>query len=319
MTENLGGGIALAIAAGLWLLYLMPSWLRRREYLNTSRNAVRMQQVVRVLAETAEAPEEIRVELSQRGIAEQRRALRAAEKSAVPAPRAAVPNSAPAAVGPRGGLTPAQCLRRTRLATTLVTAVAVVVLGASLLPGLFGGVVAGWSAGIAGAVAIGGAWMLSTINRTERRRRSTYREAVRPATTFIDPMPAQQAVTEVEEDRTWTPVPLPRPTYLPAPSSEASRARAREGAAEAAAAAAVPAPRSAAVAAAQLRAESEAATARLRQAESALPSVVDRQPSAAQRSVPATRYARMGVIDADVVEPGLGDLDDVFRRRASGL
>src|SRR6188474_857237 len=51
-----GGGVLLALAAGLWLVYLIPSWLRRREYLATERNAVRLQQTLRVLAETAEVP-----------------------------------------------------------------------------------------------------------------------------------------------------------------------------------------------------------------------------------------------------------------------
>ena len=50
---GLGGGIMLAIAAVLWLVYLLPTWLRRREYLATERNAVRLQQTIRVLAETA--------------------------------------------------------------------------------------------------------------------------------------------------------------------------------------------------------------------------------------------------------------------------
>ncbi len=38
----MGGGVVLAIAAALWLLYLVPTWLRRREYLATERNAVRL-------------------------------------------------------------------------------------------------------------------------------------------------------------------------------------------------------------------------------------------------------------------------------------
>ena len=60
---GLGGGIMLAIAAVLWLVYLLPTWLRRREYLATERNAVRLQQTIRVLAETAEVPAPVRAEL----------------------------------------------------------------------------------------------------------------------------------------------------------------------------------------------------------------------------------------------------------------
>ena len=46
----------LALAAGLWLAYLVPNWLRRKEFAATERNAVRLQQTIRVLAETSEAP-----------------------------------------------------------------------------------------------------------------------------------------------------------------------------------------------------------------------------------------------------------------------
>ncbi len=46
----------LALAAGLWLVYLVPNWLRRKEFVATERNAVRPQRTIRVMAETAEAP-----------------------------------------------------------------------------------------------------------------------------------------------------------------------------------------------------------------------------------------------------------------------
>jgi len=65
-----------AAAAGLWLVYLMPTWFKRREYLATERNAVRLQQTLRVLAETAEVPTAVRVETSARSVAEQERLLR---------------------------------------------------------------------------------------------------------------------------------------------------------------------------------------------------------------------------------------------------
>ena len=56
-----GGGLVLALVAVLWLVYLVPTWQRRREYLATERNAVRLQQTLRILAQTAELPEEVRV------------------------------------------------------------------------------------------------------------------------------------------------------------------------------------------------------------------------------------------------------------------
>jgi hypothetical protein len=74
--SGLGGGLMFAAAAGLWLVYLMPTWFKRREYLATERNAVRLQQTLRVLAETSEVPEIVRAETSSHSIAAQERALR---------------------------------------------------------------------------------------------------------------------------------------------------------------------------------------------------------------------------------------------------
>lgn len=76
----MGGGVIVAIAAALWLAYLVPVWLRRREYLATERNAVRLQQTLRILAETSELPDEVRVEATAKTVAEQQRILRRAEE-----------------------------------------------------------------------------------------------------------------------------------------------------------------------------------------------------------------------------------------------
>ncbi|MCU1425837.1 MAG: hypothetical protein JWM51_2128, partial [Microbacteriaceae bacterium] len=65
-----------ALAAGLWLVYLVPSWLKRREYLATEKNAVRLQQTLRVLAESAEVPVEVHAETSARSVASLQRSLR---------------------------------------------------------------------------------------------------------------------------------------------------------------------------------------------------------------------------------------------------
>ncbi|UAJ78486.1 hypothetical protein IT072_14655 [Leifsonia sp. ZF2019] len=78
--DVMGGGVVVAIAAILWLAYLIPVWLRRREYLATERNAVRLQQTLRILAETSELPDEVRMEATARTVAEQQRVLRRAEQ-----------------------------------------------------------------------------------------------------------------------------------------------------------------------------------------------------------------------------------------------
>jgi prepilin signal peptidase PulO-like enzyme (type II secretory pathway) len=79
----LGGGVVVALAAALWLAYLIPTWLRRREYMATERNAVRLQQTLRILAEAAEVPEEIHVEANARDIAETQKALRKVQQRAI--------------------------------------------------------------------------------------------------------------------------------------------------------------------------------------------------------------------------------------------
>jgi len=86
--DVMGGGVVVAIAAVLWLAYLVPVWLRRREYLATERNAVRLQQTLRILAETSELPDEVRMEATARTVAEQQRILRRAEERKLAAARA---------------------------------------------------------------------------------------------------------------------------------------------------------------------------------------------------------------------------------------
>lgn len=80
----------LALAAGLWLVYLVPTWLRRNEYLATERNAIRLQQTLRVLAETTELPTTVRAETTARSVAEHQRALKRelAQRAAVDRARA---------------------------------------------------------------------------------------------------------------------------------------------------------------------------------------------------------------------------------------
>ncbi len=84
----MGGGVVVAIAAALWLAYLVPVWLRRREYLATERNAVRLQQTLRILAETSELPDEVRMEATAKTVAEQQRILRKAEERRLATARA---------------------------------------------------------------------------------------------------------------------------------------------------------------------------------------------------------------------------------------
>ncbi|MEV8023737.1 large exoprotein [Microbacterium sp. GbtcB3] len=75
--QVMGGGVIVLVAVLLWLLYLLPSWHSRHQYQAAERNAVRLNQALRVLAETSETPGEVRLELNARtALAQQRLARR---------------------------------------------------------------------------------------------------------------------------------------------------------------------------------------------------------------------------------------------------
>jgi hypothetical protein len=220
---SLGGGAIIAFAAVLWLLYLTPTWLRRREYLRTERTAIRLQQTLRVLAETAEVPEEVRAEVSARSVAEQHRALREsarrAESSARPREERAaraLARSGTAPREPRSRALAVSDIAAARLRRSRVLATNLLVVGITL---------AGWGVS---DVAAGGTWefmiagaVVSFLAIALLQRASTVAAAQR-AVSAVD-----QAVVVPEESRsfsewqeaepsrpTWTPVPLPRPRYL---------------------------------------------------------------------------------------------------------
>jgi hypothetical protein len=76
--QVLGGGVIVLVAVLLWLVYLLPSWYSRRQFDAAERNAVRLNQALRVLAETSETPEEVRLELNARTALAQQRLARQA-------------------------------------------------------------------------------------------------------------------------------------------------------------------------------------------------------------------------------------------------
>ncbi|HKT56868.1 MAG TPA: large exoprotein, partial [Microbacterium sp.] len=77
--QVLGGGVIVLVAVALWLLYLLPSWSRRHRYLTAERNALRLNQALRVLAETSETPDEVTLELNTRTVFAQQRLARRAQ------------------------------------------------------------------------------------------------------------------------------------------------------------------------------------------------------------------------------------------------
>lgn len=68
--------MVVLVAVVLWLVYLLPSWHGRYRYDASERNAVRLSQALRVLAETSETPDEVRLELTARSALAQQRLAR---------------------------------------------------------------------------------------------------------------------------------------------------------------------------------------------------------------------------------------------------
>jgi len=77
--QILGGGVIALVVVLLWLIYLLPTWYARARDNAAERNAVRLNQALRVLAESSEASEEVRIELSSREVARQQRLVKKLE------------------------------------------------------------------------------------------------------------------------------------------------------------------------------------------------------------------------------------------------
>ncbi len=331
-----GTAIMLALAAVLWFLYLLPSWMRRREFLATERNATRLQRAIRVMAETAEAPVELRVEATARDVArterlleqERRRAealaraefqaaelrARAAEAQAAELERAnrAIASRASVARPPAGALAPSAVtlafarLRRARRVAGLLLLAAIVVGAVQLwLMATTGVAVRAWFVvgGCVGAVALS----VRLQSRIATRARALAGDVAAPVpahrggSTLLDAETPHPAAS-----REWTPVPVPKPLYLERgeaprvpvapPVSPEELLRAAQEEARRALAAA--------------HAEPEVVPFRRRDAEG---------PAASAESAPAapSRFASMGIVDGVGGAP-LPDLDEVLRRRRSG-
>ncbi|EAR24860.1 membrane protein [marine actinobacterium PHSC20C1] len=308
---SIGGGAMLALAAALWLVYLIPNWLKNREYLATERNAVRLQQTIRVLAQTSELPEEVRAETVARRTAElaKTRAL----QGPVAVGRAVTPPTREEALA-----LSVRRLRRTRAFTTLVLAASVVVVGVqvALIATAGAAVLSGTWLVIAAATmaAISASTMLSRLAERSRARAAAGAPTARAAAPRRRVVLSSDAPVEnVTSKVSWTPVPVPKPMYL-------TRSNAPE--------AAVAAARHAAQIDSELRQAAESAEHALR-ANSAAMAAATREaelarearwapskPVAVPAAVVPNRFAGMGIVDVEGTAP---DLDAALarRRRAS--
>ncbi|AWB89866.1 hypothetical protein [Homoserinimonas hongtaonis] len=344
--EGLSSSVVIAIAAVLWLVYLVPTWFRRREYLSTERNAVRLQQTLRILAETAEVPDEIRVENSTRSVAEREkfmhremqrtRAIESAQRAAdarAAARTLAETRPAIAAQVARSSLA-SRRLRRSRLITTLV-------LVASIIGLVFGVAQVAAGAGVAmvigsAVVALGAGVLLRQLAAvsTARAQLAAEVQAAPRVSTPVADFWQQPAEAQVRQSEGWVPTQLPKPLYLSRPEapavprvsfSEAAARLARPVGDRAEAGATSAAERPAAPqldAAAQLRDASERSENALREAQQQTaritPRIEDADAARSASKTPAvsavpSRFAQMGVIGE--VELAPTDLDEALRRR----
>ncbi|HET8958230.1 MAG TPA: hypothetical protein VFM95_07210 [Microcella sp.] len=323
MAEGSGAGTALlmALAAALWLFYLVPIWRRRREYLATERNAVRLQQTLRIMAQTTELPEAVRAEMTAREVAAQQRSLaarqreeaaiaRAKEVAAQRAVRARLAAEVPALVAEVDAARAGQRrLRQSRAISSLVTLLALVGIVVSAVAGAVA-----WTA-FSAVVALSGVVLLAGLARAGRRRSAVAGAAAphkRSGSAFVDLAPRADSG---RAPRAWTPVPLPKPLYLDTAVDAAPRPELRRSAID----------HAAALAAAAAEAEkAQRAAAGLPEGGAGAASAPVETPAPRPVATPVepaaeapSRFARMGLVDG--LPTRAPDLDEVLeRRRAAG-
>ena len=285
----LSGGVIVLVAMLLWALYLMPTWRGRHQYNAAERNAVRLNQALRVLAETSETPDEVRLELNARTVvAQQRLAKRVqAEKADAELERL---RQELAATRRDPMVRQARARRRVRLAATVSAVLAATIVGLGVWQFLATG---GWMLGAAGLLLAAVATLvlvrMASVSARAARRATQGPRAEQPE------RPAAQTLHEQLADQgkgAWTPRPLPQPMVAMA----GSRAQAAQDQIEAQ----------------QERQRASRLAELRRRAEELAP------PAPRSLPVPAaaeTSYSRMGVVDDAEIEAHVRDL---LARRAAG-
>jgi len=281
----LSGGVIVLVAVLLWMLYLLPSWRGRYQYNASERNAVRLNQALRVLAETSETPAEVHLELNARTAhAQQKLAKRLqSEKEAVELVRL---REELAATRADPIVRQARARRRVRVVASVFLAVGLGVAGIGVWQLLSGG--AQLMVWVGGALALVAAVTLQKMASVSRRA------ARRPVPVVTENTAAARVSPPLHDQgrASWTPRPLPEPLVAVA-GSAAQIARAEIDAQQA------------------LRRAARVAALRERAEEMAPPAPVP-LPAAKETSSP---YARMGFVDDAEIEQHVRQL---LERRAAG-
>lgn len=279
--QVLGGGVIVLVAVLLWLVYLLPTWHSRRQFDAAERNAVRLNQALRVLAETSETPQEVRLELNARtAMAQQRLAKRAIaerEHSALEQARTDLQRARDERAAARSTPIARQSRARRRMRLTLTT-IALLAVAAAVWGGwqvvATGSQVLLWSAVVVAAVC---GLLLQRMTRVGAR--AVTRVAVTDAATHA--APEMQDVSLASDRRGWAPRELPRPLTV----STGSRAAAVLDAAAAREA---------------LRHAALEDAARQRAAERQPPSIETAR--TARRAAAASEFVRTGPVDDAEIE-----------------
>ncbi|WP_136031595.1 hypothetical protein [Microbacterium sp. PF5] len=278
----LSGGVIVLVAVLLWMLYLLPSWRGRFQYNAAERNAVRLNQALRVLAETSETPSEVHVELNARTVLAQQKLAKRVQSQREAAELEALREQL-AATKADPAVRRARARRRTRMLATSTLLLGLVAAGFGVWQLL--------AAGSSVLLWVGGALTFTAALILQRMASVAVRAARRPRVAV--PAEAQRVAPELHDQgrATWTPRPLPEP-MVSVTGSRAHVARAEMDAQQA---------RRDAARRAELRERAE----RLAPA----PPVAIPAPAA------DSPYARMGFVDDAEIEAHVREL---LARRAAG-
>ncbi|GAA1217827.1 hypothetical protein GCM10009587_22350 [Microbacterium maritypicum] len=276
----LSGGVIVLVSVLLWMLYLLPSWRGRFQYNAAERNAVRLNQALRVLAETSETPGEVRFELNARtALAQQKLAKRVQSEREAAELEALREELAATRADPV--IRRARARRRVRVAATSTLLVGLVLAGLGVWQLL--------AAGSALLLWLGGAAIV--VAGVALQRMAAVAGRVARATHVVSAPAAPRVAPELHDQgrATWTPRPLPEPLV----SVAGSRAQAAQAQLEA-----------------QEQRRKAARVAALRErAEQMAPEAPVALPAA------SSPYARMGFVDDAEIE---AHVREMLSRRAAG-
>lgn len=280
----LSGGVIVLVAVLLWMLYLLPSWRGRFQYDAAERNAVRLNQALRVLAETSETPGEVRLELNARtALAQQKLAKRV--QSEKEASELTLLREQLAAAKADPVVRQARARRRVRMAATSALLLGLVIAGLGV-----------WQL-IATQTQLllwaGGSLVVVAGVALQRMSSVAARVARRAVRTVEQPVERIEPALHDQGRATWTPRPLPEPLVSVA-GSRAQVARAEMDAQQ---------ERRAAARLAELR----------ERAERMAPATPVQIPAAAPAA--SSPFARMGYVDDAEIEAHVRDL---LAKRAAG-